>query len=61
MPVLTAIKDRFSREQPLAGKRIAACLHVTTETAVLMQTFYRGRDTWSIWPLPRDIRPVSWT
>ncbi|WP_419658484.1 AhcY: adenosylhomocysteinase [Desulfosarcina variabilis str. Montpellier] len=38
MPVLTAIKDRFSREQPLAGKRLAACLHVTTETAVLMQT-----------------------
>ena len=38
MPVLTAIKDRFSIEKPLAGKRIAACLHVTTETAVLMQT-----------------------
>jgi adenosylhomocysteinase len=38
MPVLTAIKDRFSRDKPLAGKRISACLHVTTETAVLMQT-----------------------
>ena len=38
MPVLTAIKDRFSKEKPLAGKRISACLHVTTETAVLMQT-----------------------
>ena len=38
MPVLTAIKDRFSQKQPMAGKRIAACLHVTTETAVLMQT-----------------------
>jgi adenosylhomocysteinase len=38
MPVLTTIEDRFSKEKPLAGKRIAACLHVTTETAVLMRT-----------------------
>lgn len=38
MPVLAAIKDRFREEKPLAGKRISACLHVTTETAVLMQT-----------------------
>jgi adenosylhomocysteinase len=37
MPVLNAIKDRFSREKPLKGVRVAACLHVTTETAVLMQ------------------------
>ncbi len=38
MPVLTAIKERFGREKPLAGKCIAACMHVTTETAMLMQT-----------------------
>src|SRR5439155_1560387 len=30
MPVLAAIRDRFEREQPLAGYRISACLHVTT-------------------------------
>ena len=42
MPVLNAIKDRFSEEKPLKGVRIAACLHVTTETAVLMQTLKAG-------------------
>ena len=42
MPVLNAIKDRFSREKPLKGVRVAACLHVTTETAVLMQTLKAG-------------------
>jgi adenosylhomocysteinase len=42
MPVLDVIKDRFSREKPLKGVRIAACLHVTTETAVLMQTLKAG-------------------
>src|ERR1043166_7843363 len=38
MPVLRTIRDRFSRERPLAGLRIGACLHVTTETANLMIT-----------------------
>ncbi|UCG14680.1 MAG: adenosylhomocysteinase [Deltaproteobacteria bacterium] len=42
MPVLTAIRDRFSRERPLEGVRIAACLHVTTETARLMQILKEG-------------------
>jgi adenosylhomocysteinase len=42
MPVLNAIKDRFSREKPLKGVRVAACLHVTTETAVLMQALKAG-------------------
>ena len=42
MPVLNAIKDRFSGEKPLKGVRIAACLHVTTETAVLIQTLKAG-------------------
>ena len=45
MPVLSAIKERFAREQPLKGARIAACLHVTTETAVLMQTLKAGGAT----------------
>ena len=35
MPVVSLIRQRFARERPLAGKRIAACLHVTTETANL--------------------------
>ncbi len=42
MPVLNNIKKRFANEKPLKGKRIAACLHVTTETASLMQTLKAG-------------------
>src|SRR5438874_5640618 len=42
MPVLAAIRDRFENEQPLAGYRIAACLHVTSETANLMRTLKAG-------------------
>src|SRR5437667_8593688 len=42
MPVLSAIRDRFAREQPLAGYRISACLHVTSETANLMRTLKAG-------------------
>jgi len=42
MPVLAAIRDRFEQEQPLSGYRIAACLHVTTETANLMRTLKAG-------------------
>ncbi|MBW2579502.1 MAG: adenosylhomocysteinase [Deltaproteobacteria bacterium] len=42
MPVLNAIKDTFAREKPLKSVRIAACLHVTTETAVLMQALKAG-------------------
>src|ERR671921_116004 len=42
MPVLAAIRDRFESEQPLAGHRISACLHVTTETANLMRTLKAG-------------------
>jgi adenosylhomocysteinase len=37
MPVLRSIGERFAREKPLSGIRVAACLHVTTETAALMQ------------------------
>ena len=42
MPVLGAIRERFERDQPLAGYRIAACLHVTTETANLMRALKAG-------------------
>ena len=42
MPVLNSIKERFSREKPLSGLKISACLHVTTETAVLAQTLKAG-------------------
>jgi adenosylhomocysteinase len=42
MPVLAAIRERFEAEQPLAGYRVAACLHVTTETANLARTLKAG-------------------
>jgi adenosylhomocysteinase len=42
MPVLASIRQRFERDQPLAGHRISACLHVTTETANLMRTLKAG-------------------
>jgi adenosylhomocysteinase len=42
MPVLAAIRDRFESEQPLAGYRVSACLHVTTETANLARTLQAG-------------------
>ncbi|HXF82260.1 MAG TPA: adenosylhomocysteinase [bacterium] len=42
MPVLQRIRARFAAERPLAGLRIAACLHVTTETAALMRTLAAG-------------------
>src|SRR4051812_46085202 len=42
MPVLAAIRERFEREQPLSGYRVAACVHVTTETANLARTLKAG-------------------
>src|SRR6478735_1439914 len=42
MPVLGAIRERFEAEQPLAGYRVSACLHVTTETANLARTLKAG-------------------
>ncbi len=42
MPVLALIRERFAKERPLNGVRIAACLHVTTETANLMLTLRDG-------------------
>jgi adenosylhomocysteinase len=42
MPVLRLIRERFQKERPLQGVRIAACLHVTSETANLMKTLQAG-------------------
>src|SRR4030065_2066450 len=42
MPVLRSIGERFTKEKPLKGTRISACLHVTTETAALMQVLAAG-------------------
>jgi adenosylhomocysteinase len=42
MPVLKQIEERFRKETPLRGLRLSACLHVTTETAVLMKTLVAG-------------------
>jgi len=42
MPVLNQIKDRFEKERPLKGVTLGACLHVTKETAVLIQALKAG-------------------
>ncbi|MEB3245756.1 MAG: adenosylhomocysteinase [Vampirovibrionales bacterium] len=42
MPVLASIRERFAKEQPLKGIRIAACSHVTKETANLARTLQAG-------------------
>jgi adenosylhomocysteinase len=42
MPVLANIRERFAREQPLAGLKMSACLHVTSETANLARTLKAG-------------------
>ncbi len=42
MPVLQLIRKQFAKQKPLKGMRLAACLHVTTETAALMETLQVG-------------------
>ena len=42
MPVLMKIRERFSKEKPLEGVRVGACLHVTKETGVLVETLMAG-------------------
>ena len=42
MPVLRLIRERFAKERPLKGLRLSACLHVTTETANLVNTLHLG-------------------
>jgi len=48
MPVLRSIRRRFAQEKPLAGIRIAGCLHVTTETANLALTLRDGGATFAL-------------
>ena len=45
MPVLASIRERFAKERPLDGVTVAACLHVTTETASLLRTLKAGGAT----------------
>ncbi|MEZ5360201.1 MAG: adenosylhomocysteinase [Candidatus Zixiibacteriota bacterium] len=45
MPVLRMIRERFKKEKPFKGLNMAACLHVTTETANLMRTLKAGGAT----------------
>ena len=42
MPVLMSIRKRFEKEKPLDGLTVSCCLHVTKETAVLMETLKAG-------------------
>ncbi|MGH2811243.1 MAG: adenosylhomocysteinase [Actinomycetota bacterium] len=42
MPVLASIRERFAAEKPLEGRRVAACLHITSETANLVRTLAAG-------------------
>src|ERR687891_642320 len=42
MPVLRSIRERFQKDAPLSGTKVAACLHVTAETANLMKTLAAG-------------------
>src|SRR5258707_6822875 len=42
MPVLRLIRERFTKDQPLKGVRMAGCLHITTETANLAITLKAG-------------------
>src|SRR5438045_9490255 len=49
MPVLAAIRERFAAEQPLAGYRVSACLHVTTETANLIRQRKAGVADIGVW------------
>jgi adenosylhomocysteinase len=42
MPVLRAVRERFARERPLSGVVVGACLHITSETAVLVRTLQAG-------------------
>ena len=58
MPVLSLIKKRFSKQKPLKGIRLGACLHVTTETASLMETLKAGGAEVSLCAFEAVARPV---
>ena len=48
MPVLKSIKERFLKEKPLEGIKISGCLHITAETANLVDTLSAGGATVSM-------------
>jgi S-adenosylhomocysteine hydrolase len=50
MPGLMALRSEYKDEQPLAGSRIAGCLHMTIQTAVLIETLIAlgAEVTWSL-------------
>ncbi|MEX0602066.1 MAG: adenosylhomocysteinase, partial [Bacteroidota bacterium] len=49
MPVLMALREKYRKSKPLKGFKIAGCLHVTKETAVLVKTFVEAgaQVSWS--------------
>ena len=61
MRVLAQIRERFEKEKPLAGVRIGACLHVTTETASLMRTLVAGGGSASMPSRARTTRRTTGT
>ena len=57
MPVLRLIAERFAAQRPFAGLTIAACLHVTAETAGLVNALRAGGARVSSWPPPARCPP----
>jgi adenosylhomocysteinase len=51
MPGLMAIRAKYSAQKPLKGARIAGCLHMTIQTAVLMETLIEPHRAWRRSPL----------
>jgi len=61
MPVLDLIEERFRKERPLAGMRLSACLHVTSETANLMRVLLlMSCSAPPILFRPRTMLPLPW-
>ena len=55
MPVLRSIRERFAVERPLDGVRVAACLHVTAETANFVAALAEGGARVALWVCPGRI------
>src|SRR5260221_10669173 len=61
MPVLRLIQERFTKDQPLKGVRMAGCLHITTETANLSITLNAGGADLVLCPSNPRLAPVALT
>lgn len=59
MPVLRMVRERFGKEKPLAGYRMSACLHITTETANLARALRRAARNWPCVPAIRFPRRMT--